>query len=91
MNEPLLYPIHCGEDRFDKDQAAFIHIGGWGGHKDRSWPISCFLATIGNRVHPAKIASGKYFLRKLRQGRIEPFYEKQIMKWIGAKKLKNAR
>ncbi len=37
-----------------------------------------------------KIAFENCFLRKIRQGRNEPFYEKQVMKWIGAGRLKDA-
>ncbi len=51
-------------------------------------PRNINFASKGKWVHVAKIAYEKYFLRKVRQGRNEPFYEKQIMKWIGAEKLK---
>jgi len=51
-------------------------------------PRNTNFAAKGKWVHVAKIAFEKYFLRKMRQGRNEPFYEKQIMKWIGAEKLK---
>ena len=37
-----------------------------------------------------KIAFEKYFLRKIRWGRNEPFYEKQVMKWVGPDRLKDA-
>mgnify|MGYP003624917578 CR=1 FL=1 len=51
-------------------------------------PRNTNFAAKGKWVHFAKIAFEKYFLRKVRQGRNEPFYEKQVMKWIGADKLK---
>ena len=38
-----------------------------------------------------KGAFEKYFLRKVRRGQTEPFYEKLLMKWIGADKLKGAQ
>lgn len=53
-------------------------------------PRNINWAAKGKWVHLAKIAFEKYFLRKVRQGRNEPFYEKQIMKWIGADRLKDA-
>lgn len=52
-------------------------------------PRNTNWASKGKWVHVAKIAFEKYFLRKVRQGRNEPFYEKQIMKWIGADRLKD--
>ncbi len=54
-------------------------------------PRNINFAAKGKWVHLAKIAFEKYFLRKVRQGLNEPFYEKQIMKWIGAERLKGAR
>ncbi|NQV81241.1 MAG: NAD(P)/FAD-dependent oxidoreductase [Alphaproteobacteria bacterium] len=42
----------------------------------------------GKWVHVAKVAFEKYFLRKLRRGVSEPFFEKQIMSMIGLKKLR---
>ena len=54
-------------------------------------PRNVNWASKGKWVHLAKIAFEKYFLRKVRQGRSEPFYEKKIMEWIGAEKLKGAQ
>ena len=45
-------------------------------------------ASKGKWVHVAKIVFEKYFLRKVRQSRNESFWEKQIMEWISAEKLK---
>jgi len=53
-------------------------------------PRNTNWASKGKWVHFAKIAFEKYFLRKVRRGQSEPFYEKQILKWISAEKLKSA-
>jgi sulfide:quinone oxidoreductase len=42
----------------------------------------------GKWVHLAKIAFEKYFIRKLKKGTSEPFYEKQVMQMLGIAKLK---
>jgi sulfide:quinone oxidoreductase len=42
----------------------------------------------GKWVHLAKIAFEKYFLRKLKKGSTDPFYEKSILKMMGIDKLK---
>ncbi len=42
----------------------------------------------GKWVHLAKIAFEKYFIRKLKKGTSEPFFEKQVMKMLGIAKLK---
>jgi sulfide:quinone oxidoreductase len=42
----------------------------------------------GKWVHLAKVAFEKYFLRKIRKGENEPFYEGLVMKAIGLEKLK---
>ena len=42
----------------------------------------------GKWVHLAKIAFEKYFIRKLKKGTSEPFYEKQVMQMLGITKLK---
>jgi sulfide:quinone oxidoreductase len=39
-------------------------------------------------VHLAKIGFEKYFIRKLRKGTSEPYYEKAAMKMLGIDKLK---
>ena len=43
----------------------------------------------GKWVHLAKVAFEKYFLRKVRKGESEPFYECLALKAIGLSKLKN--
>ena len=53
-------------------------------------PRNTNWAAKGRWVHLAKVGFEKYFLRKVRQGKNEPFYEKQVMKWIGADKLRPA-
>ncbi|WIG54610.1 MAG: Sulfide:quinone oxidoreductase, Type I [Rhodanobacteraceae bacterium] len=42
----------------------------------------------GKWVHPAKVAYEKYFLRKMRQGKADPGYEKRILKAFGIARLK---
>jgi sulfide:quinone oxidoreductase len=37
-------------------------------------------------VHYAKIAFEKYFLRKVRRGESEPFYEEMALKLLGVRK-----
>jgi sulfide:quinone oxidoreductase len=39
-------------------------------------------------VHLAKIGFEKYFMRKVKQGDIEPYYEKAVMNMLGVTKLK---
>ncbi|MDH4115390.1 MAG: NAD(P)/FAD-dependent oxidoreductase [Burkholderiaceae bacterium] len=42
----------------------------------------------GKWVHLAKIAFEKYFIRKMKKGTSEPYYEKQVMSMLGIAKLK---
>jgi len=42
----------------------------------------------GKWVHVAKVAFEKYFIRKMKKGSSEPFYEKSILKMMGIEKLK---
>lgn len=42
----------------------------------------------GKWVHYAKVAFEKYFIRKMKKGESEPFYEKSILQMIGMKRLK---
>jgi sulfide:quinone oxidoreductase len=42
----------------------------------------------GKWVHFAKIAFEKYFIRKMKKGTSEPYYEKQVMAILGISKLK---
>ncbi len=43
----------------------------------------------GRWVHLAKVGFEKYFIRKLKKGTTEPFYEKSVMRMMGIKKLKS--
>ncbi|MGC2047715.1 MAG: FAD/NAD(P)-binding oxidoreductase [Gallionella sp.] len=42
----------------------------------------------GKWVHFAKVAFEKYFIRKMKKGSSEPFYEKSILKMMGIERLK---
>ena len=42
----------------------------------------------GKWVHLAKIGFEKYFMRKIRKGISEPYYEKMILKFMGVERLK---
>ena len=42
----------------------------------------------GEWVHYAKVAFEKYFLRKIRRGESEPFYERYLMDKLNIKKIK---
>jgi len=42
----------------------------------------------GKWVHYAKVAFEKYFLRKMKSGSSEPFYEKYMLKVLGVTRLK---
>ena len=52
-------------------------------------PRNVNWAADGKWVHYAKIAFEKYFMRKMRKGTTEPFYEKAIMNMIKVRKLKD--
>ncbi|MFV0367262.1 MAG: NAD(P)/FAD-dependent oxidoreductase [Hyphomicrobiaceae bacterium] len=51
-------------------------------------PRNINWASEGMWVHYAKIAFEKYFLRKIRKGTTEPFYEKYMLGMMNIKKLK---
>jgi len=51
-------------------------------------PRNVNWASKGKWVHFAKIAFEKYFLRKIRRGESEPFYERHILETLGIRKLK---
>lgn len=53
-------------------------------------PRNVTWTKVGRWVHAAKLAFEKYYLHKLRSGRTEPFYERQIMKMLGIERLKPA-
>jgi len=44
----------------------------------------------GKWVHWAKVGFEKYYLRKMRQGKVEPFFEKFALRMMGAQKLKGS-
>jgi len=52
-------------------------------------PRNVNWASSGRWVHLAKIAFEKYFLRKVRAGVTEPYYEKAVMKLLDIGKIKN--
>ena len=54
-------------------------------------PRNVNWASQGKWVHLAKICFEKYFLRKIRKGESEPFYEKLALELIGVHKLKEVR
>lgn len=51
-------------------------------------PRNLNWSSQGRWVHFAKIAFEKYFLRKIRRGEAEPFYEEAALKAMGIRKLK---
>jgi sulfide:quinone oxidoreductase len=51
-------------------------------------PRNVNWSASGKWVHLAKVGFEKYFLRKLRQGKSEPFYESLALKVLGIDKLK---
>jgi sulfide:quinone oxidoreductase len=51
-------------------------------------PRNTNWSASGKWVHLAKIAFEKYFLRKIRKGETEPFYEKLAFKALGVSKLR---
>lgn len=53
--------------------------------RNRNW------SSDGKWVHAAKIGFEKYFLRKVRVGQSEPFYEKLGLKMLGLEKLKEVK
>jgi sulfide:quinone oxidoreductase len=51
-------------------------------------PRNLNWASRGKWVHLAKVAYEKYFLHKVRAAKAEPYYEKTILKMLGAVRLK---
>jgi sulfide:quinone oxidoreductase len=51
-------------------------------------PRNVNWASSGRWVHIAKVAFEKYFLRKVRNGATEPYYEKAVMKMLDIAKIK---
>jgi sulfide:quinone oxidoreductase len=52
-------------------------------------PRNTNWSSSGKWVHLAKIAFEKYYLRKVRKGTTEPYYEKFSMRLLGVAKLKS--
>jgi len=44
----------------------------------------------GKWVHWAKVGFEKYYLRKIKQGKVEPFWEKYALRLMGVQKLKGS-
>jgi sulfide:quinone oxidoreductase len=53
-------------------------------------PRNLNWSSKGNWVHYAKIAFEKYFLRKIRRGESEPFYERFVLDKLGLRKTKES-
>ncbi len=53
-------------------------------------PRNVNWAASGRWVHLAKVGFEKYFLRKIRRGESEPFYERFLMNRLNIRKLKSA-
>ena len=54
-------------------------------------PRNVNWASSGKWVHLAKVAFEKYFIRKVKKGTSEPYYEKAMMKMVGIDKLKSVQ
>ena len=53
-------------------------------------PRNTNWASRGRWVHLAKVAYEKYFLHKVRAAKAEPYYEKLVLKMVGAVRLKES-
>lgn len=53
-------------------------------------PRNVNWSSSGKWVHAAKIGFEKYFIRKMRRGESEPFYEKAMLDFLGIGKLKKS-
>ena len=53
-------------------------------------PRNLNWASRGKWVHVAKVACEKYFLHKVRAAKAEPYFEKTILKMVGAVRLKES-
>ncbi len=51
-------------------------------------PRNVNWSSAGKWVHAAKIGFEKYFLRKVRQGTSDTFYERLVLNLMGIKRLK---
>ncbi len=56
--------------------------------KPQNPPRNMNWASGGKWVHLAKVAFEKYFLRKVKKGQVEPFFEKYVMNMINVHKVK---
>ena len=54
-------------------------------------PRNLNWSSSGKWVHLAKVGFEKYFLRKVRNGNAEPFYEKLVLQILGINKLKETQ
>jgi sulfide:quinone oxidoreductase len=54
-------------------------------------PRNTNWASRGKWVHLAKVAYEKYFLYKVRAAKTEPYFEKTVLKMLGAERLKESR
>lgn len=54
-------------------------------------PRNTNWAARGKWVHLAKVGFEKYFLRKMRRGNTEPYFETAVLKLLGIDKLKDAK
>ena len=52
-------------------------------------PRNTNWSSRGKWVHLAKVAYEKYFLHKVRAAKTEPYYEKTVLKMMGATRLKD--
>jgi sulfide:quinone oxidoreductase len=52
-------------------------------------PRNVNWSSSGKWVHAAKIGFEKYFIRKMRKGESEPFYESMALNMLGIEKLKS--
>ncbi len=51
-------------------------------------PRNVNWASKGDWVHYAKVAFEKFFLRKIRRGESEPYYERFVLERLGIRKIK---
>ncbi len=54
-------------------------------------PRNTNWAAKGKWVHLAKVGFEKYFLRKVRRGQTEPYFERQVLKFMGLDKIKETQ
>jgi len=53
-------------------------------------PRNVNWSSKGNWVHYAKVGFEKFFIRKIRKGDSEPFYERMVLEQLGIRKIKEA-